>query len=228
MSILDKLFGRKGPIKKAESLSKAPIKKANTPSNDPIKKAESLYQEGLNAVRAERFKDAVSLLEVAARLNPQSAPIHNILAFSYFRIGAENMGDEETINSLASKGADTWWRAITLHRQHGGLEPKQLTTAMEFVARVDGAKMRQANVPPEEERKKIFLEWKVRRESGFDFNAATGDMLKGRDLLEMTQAFSRHSGNAESIAIEYVTKTFGLNERQLRAIVMEGANKKWR
>jgi len=217
VGLLEKLFGSKKNLKKEEFISE-----------DPTKKAEALYQEGLNAVRAERFPDALTLLEEAAELNPQSAPIHNILAFSYFRVAAEHTGDEKRANSLAIKGADAWWTAIMLHRQHGGLEPKQLKTAMEFVARVDGVRMRETNTPPEAERKKIFLEWKARRESGFNFDAAAGDILKGRDLLEMAQAFSRHSGSAESKAIEHVSKTFGVTERQLQAIVMEGINKSWR
>jgi tetratricopeptide (TPR) repeat protein len=196
-------------------------------TKDPIKKAETLYQKGLKAAKAERFRDAISVLEEAAKLNSQSAPIHNILAFSYSRVAGEYEGDETAMASWMSKAANTFWKAITLHRQNGGLEQKQLTTAMELVAAVDRINIIQSNVPPEAERKKIFLEYKSKRESGFDLFAAAGDIIRGDSLSGMFGSLQRHSGNAEDKAIEHVTRTFGLNERQVRAIMQEGENKKW-
>jgi tetratricopeptide (TPR) repeat protein len=197
-------------------------------SKDPIKKAETLYQKGLKAVKAKRFRDAISALEEGAALNPQSAPIHNILAFAYSQVAGEYEHDEAAMNSWISKAADTFWKAITLHRQHGGLEPQQLTTAMGLVAAVDRIKMTQANVPPEEERKKIFLEYQSSKEARFDLFAAAADIGRGDSPSEMLGSLERHSGDAESKAIEHITKKFGIDERQLRAIMQEAETKGWR
>jgi tetratricopeptide (TPR) repeat protein len=194
-------------------------------SKEPIKKAESLYQKGLKAIDTDQFGEAISALEEGAKLNPQSAPIHIILAFSYTGIAGEYESDEVALNSWMNKAADTYWKAITLHRQHGGLDEKQWTKAMEIVAMVDRIKITQSNVPPEEERKKIFFEYKSKMEFEFDPFAAMGDIWRSDSLSSAYRSLQQHSGNAEDKAIQHLMSAFGINERQLRAIIQEGENK---
>jgi tetratricopeptide (TPR) repeat protein len=194
---------------------------------DPNKKAELLYQKSLELVKREKFREAVSLLEEASGLNPVSAPIHNILAFSYVRIADEYTGDEKSMNYWVNKSAEIFWKAIMLHREYGGLEPKQVSTAMEMVAAVDRINMEKSNTPQEKQRKSIFVEYKSKRESGFDFFSAAGDIIRGNSLTDMYGSLRQHSSDAEGKAIAHVTTKFGISERQLRAIIQEGGNKKW-
>jgi hypothetical protein len=194
---------------------------------DPASKAERLYQKGLRLTREHRFQQAIPILEEAAMLNPVSASIHQVLGFSYSQVAGEYEGDEAAMNSWVNKAADTFWKAITLHREHGGLEQKQVTTAMEMVAAVDRINIGKSNTPPEDQRKTIFREYKSARESGFDFYAAAGDIIRGSSLTDMFGSLQRHSGGAEDKAIAHAMKKFGVTERQLRAMIQEGENKNW-
>lgn len=212
MAFFEKIFGTK------------PLEINN---NDPKKKAETLYQKGLIAVKSNRFRDAIPLFEEASKLDENSAQIHILLALSYTRIAGEYESDENTMDAWIKKAADVYWKAIILHREYGGLDKQQLTTALEFVASVDRIKMSKTNNPPEEQRKRIFIEYMVLKDSGFDLLSVTGDMLQGKNLKDMNNSLQHHSKNAENNAIERVTKSFGINERQIRAIIQEGQNKKW-
>jgi tetratricopeptide (TPR) repeat protein len=196
-------------------------------NKDPKKKAEILYQKGLAAVKANRFREAIPILEEASKLNENSAPIHMLLALSYTRIAGDFENDEKTMYTWISKAADVYWKAIILHREYGGLDQKQLTTALEFVAAVDRIKMPQSNNLPEEQRKRIYLEYMSLKESKFDLSSVSRDIMQGKNLKDMHDSLQHYSKNAENNSIERVTKSFGINERQIRAIIQEGQNKRW-
>jgi tetratricopeptide (TPR) repeat protein len=194
---------------------------------DPTSKAEKLYKKGMRLTRQQEYRQAVPLLEEAGRLDPMSAQIHQCLGYSYSRVAGEYEGDEATMNSWMNRAADTFWKAITLHRAHGGLEQKQLTTAMELVAAVDRIKISNSNTPLEEQRRKIFLEYKSKKDSTFDLHSAAGAIIRGDSLTDMSASLRRHSNEAEDKAIAYAANKFNITERVLRAIIQEAENKRW-
>lgn len=197
-------------------------------SKDPSEKAENLYQKGLKLTRQHHYKDAVPILEEAAKLNQTSAAIHAVLASSYSQIAGEYEGDEQAMNLWMNKATDTFRKAITLHRQHGGLNHTQLTTAMDLVTAVDRINMDKSQSPPKNTRRKIFKEFTTLKEAKNDWQSGAWDaIMRGTDIADMTSRIEKPKADAEEKAMCEVARKYSTTEWQLRAIIQEGENKKW-
>ncbi len=127
-----------------------------------------------------------------------------------------------SVKTLLEDGADVHVKsnkgstALSLAKMQGHHTIVQLLTE-----RKPGDVINELDFASEEERKKIFLEYKSRRESEFDFSSADSNIVRADDLVGMADASLQHSGKAESKAVEYVAKMFGISESQLRAIIRE-------
>ncbi|OHB67924.1 MAG: hypothetical protein A2Y77_03560 [Planctomycetes bacterium RBG_13_62_9] len=204
MSILEKLFG----------------------SNDPKKKAERFYQKGLQLTRQQHYREAIPLLEEAVRLDGASAPIHNVLAFSYSQVAGEYEGDEQSMNSWMSKATDTFKKALSLHRQHGGLNQTQVTTATDLVAAVERITMDKSQSPPEETRRKVFKEFTTLKEAKSGWQDQAWAIIRGTGP-EIAGDMNRVKAEAEEKAMDTVVNKYHITEWQVRGILQEGANKNW-
>jgi hypothetical protein len=187
---------------------------------DPASRAERGYKKGLRLTRQRHFHRAIPILEEAATLNPVSAPIHQVLGFSYSQVAGEYEGDEVAMNSWMGKAADTFWKAITLHREHGGLEEKQLSTAIEIVSAFDRIQMQRSNVPAKDQRMKAYAAYRSRDASGLDFAGALHSFFNGRNLQASIS-------DAESRMLTEVADKFKISERQMSAIIQEGESNGW-
>jgi len=233
MSFLNKLFGmgiKTGNDAPARSrtidqATGAPKPKASTAD------AEKLYQKGLKFATQENFRQAIPVLEEAAALNPLSAPIHQVLAFSYSQVAGAYAADKAAMNSWVDKAADTFWKACTLHREHGGLEPTQLKRAIEFVAAVDRITMAKSNTPTEDQRKQIFRRYQSAKHSGSSsFESVAVDMIRCDSVTDMFRTLQKHEKHDRGVgerAVDSVAAEFKITERQLQAIIQEAATKKW-
>lgn len=204
MSILERLFG----------------------SRDPGKRAERLYQKGLELTQQQHYREAVPILEEAATLNQTSARIHNVLAYSYSQVAGEHEGDEQSMDSWINKATETFKKAITLHRHHGGLDQTQITTATDMVAAVERISMTKSQSPPEDTRKEIFKEFIALKEANSDWQDQAWAIIAGTGP-DVGADIRRVKAEAEQKATNAVVEKHDITEWQLRGIVQEGENKEW-
>ncbi len=193
---------------------------------DPKKRAEHLYQKGLQLTRQEHYREAVPLLEEAIALDETSAPIHNVLAFSYSQVAGEYQRDEQSMNSLVNKAANTFKKALDLHRQHGGLNQTQITTAADLVAAVERITMEKSQSPPEETRKRVFKEFTELKEAKSGWQDQAWAIIRGTGP-DIAGDMNRVKAEAEQEAMNTVVNKYHITERQVRGILQEGANKNW-
>jgi hypothetical protein len=102
------------------------------------------------------------------------------------------------------------------------------------MAMLDYVELKRSNTPLEEQRRAIFLEYKLEKdrevrkredESGF---VSIGDYMSGRtSLTNMYHSLQRDFNDGVDKAISHTAEKFGITERQLRVIILEGENKKW-
>ena len=110
------------------------------------------------------------------------------------------------------------------------------------MASVDCIEMNKSNVPPEDQRRAIFLEYESNRKQWLHYGERKhadelsdyelkelGDIISGRvSAVDKLIQWQQKTDNSEVNAISHTTNMFGINERQLRAIIQEAENKKWR
>jgi tetratricopeptide (TPR) repeat protein len=91
---------------------------------------EALYQQAMRLFHDKQFREAYALLESAARLNPNSAPLHFTLATTCIRISSEYGKNEELARRpWAEKSYHAYRKAISLSKSFGGLDANQLQKA---------------------------------------------------------------------------------------------------
>jgi hypothetical protein len=197
------------------------------------KDPEELYKRALGLFGEQKFRDAATLLEETAELNPNSAPVYFTLGATYSRIAGEYGADEEKVHPWMKKSRDCFKRAVDLAATSGGLNEKQLCMARDVVIAFDRITEKDSPSVPEEQRRKIFADFMETHDTEFllgtniarEFEAASRSPSGG--LADMMQSFKRNAGQADAATYAKIGKKYSLSEGQLRAIVEEGKQKKW-
>ena len=233
MSFWKKLFGGASDIT-AKALEPQKIT-TPTPTSPPQQNAdpEKLYKHGVELFGKEKFREAVSVLEEAARLSPSSAPVHFTLGVTYSRIAGEFGSDEEKVRPWVKKTRDCFKKALDLAARSGGLNEKQLSTARDAVTAFDRITERDSPSVPEAQRKKIFADFMETHDTEFllgtniaqEFRTASWSPTGG--LADMMQSLNRNAAQADAATYAKIGEKYGLSEGQLRTIVEEGKQQKW-
>jgi tetratricopeptide (TPR) repeat protein len=181
-----------------------------------------------------RFKEAAKILEEAAELYPNSAPVQFSLGVTYSRIAGEYK-DEDAVRPWALKSGEAFKKAVNLANRYGGLNDEQLAKAREsaeLIKRIKGIKERKTPSIPEDQRKKIYADFMETKDSELlsgtslvqDFVDAS---RSSGNLEQMMQSLNNNAAKAEEAAVAKITKKYGITKGQLIAIEDEGKVKNW-
>jgi tetratricopeptide (TPR) repeat protein len=120
---------------------KMPEKKRKKPEMDL---AEVLDNVKNLVFEQKQFKEAARILEEAAELYPNSAPVQLFLGVTYSRIAGECKG-EDAVRPWALKSGDAFKKAVVLASQYGGLNDEQLAKARESAELIE--RIKEAKTP---------------------------------------------------------------------------------
>jgi hypothetical protein len=231
MNFWKRLFGEKVPSPSAQSGNKVPAPAAPT--------AEERYTEGTQLYREKQFRNAASVLEDAARLDPKSVAIHEALGAAYSGIAGEQPDDEETRRAWLKKAMGAFAKALSNADWYGGLRADRKVALREMLAahaRIVGSSPDREDglgdsLLPEEKRKRIYA----------DFHQTIDDELQHtpivtqidqirqtcRNTREFDEHFQRSCRQACSAAVPKIMGKYDISEDQLRSIDVEGKEKMW-
>lgn len=170
-----------------------------------------------------KFRDAAEALEEAARLIPDSAPVHYTLGLTYSQIAGEYGSVEEEVRPWAKKSRDCLKKAVDLAMRFGGLNEDQLSLARESVTGLD--RLMEEDSPPtaEDQRRKIFADF-----GDFRLKCVPQEPpAAATSPSGFLQSIARNTGQADATAYAKTVEKYGLSESQIKDIVEEGKQKGW-